>query len=181
MRAIQAVGLDLVEAHGYDGVTVEDIAAAAEVSPSSVYRYFETKEGIFLWDEGEAPLLDEVATDTSTMRPLEALKAAVHRLFDQRFDRDPSGMLRKLRLIYSVPVLEAAGRRQTDEFRHALGAILASAAGREIRDLRVQVAAAAAVGALTAAIEGWALANGRRPFREVVDEAFEVISNGLEP
>ncbi|HEY7594201.1 MAG TPA: helix-turn-helix domain-containing protein, partial [Actinophytocola sp.] len=40
MRTIQEQALDLFDARGFDAVTIEEIAAAAEVSPSSVYRYF---------------------------------------------------------------------------------------------------------------------------------------------
>src|SRR5664279_5481895 len=51
MRTIQESALDLFDARGFDAVTIEEIAAAAEVSPSSVYRYFGTKEGLLVADE----------------------------------------------------------------------------------------------------------------------------------
>ena len=51
MRTIQERALDLFDARGFDAVTIEEIAAAAEVSPSSVYRYFGTKEGLIVADE----------------------------------------------------------------------------------------------------------------------------------
>ena len=53
MRLVQEVALDLFDAHGYVDVTVERIAAASDISPSSVYRYFGTKEHIVLWDEND--------------------------------------------------------------------------------------------------------------------------------
>ena len=51
MRTIQECALDLFDERGFDAVTIEEIAAAAEVSPSSVYRYFGTKEGLIVADE----------------------------------------------------------------------------------------------------------------------------------
>src|SRR6187431_1014357 len=51
MRTIQERALDLFDERGFDAVTIEEIAAAAEVSPSSVYRYFGTKEGLIVADE----------------------------------------------------------------------------------------------------------------------------------
>src|SRR5690554_3659725 len=51
MQTIQERALDLFDEHGFEAVTIEAIAAAAEVSPSSVYRYFGTKEGLLVADE----------------------------------------------------------------------------------------------------------------------------------
>lgn len=180
MQAIQAAAIELVEARGYDAVSVEEIAMLAEVSPRSVYRHFETKEGVFLWDEGDLPLLEEVAARLAIVPPLEAVRLAVHELFDGRFDADRPGMLRRIRLIYSVPALEAAAQRQIDQFRRALASILASSTGSDAGELRIQVVAAAAIGALTVAIQTWAARNGERPFAELVDEGFQVLAGGLQ-
>lgn len=54
MRTIHERALDLFDERGFDAVTIEEIAAAAEVSPSSVYRYFGTKEGLIVADEFES-------------------------------------------------------------------------------------------------------------------------------
>jgi AcrR family transcriptional regulator len=179
MRATQAAALDLIEARGYLEVTIEDVAADAGVSASSVYRYFGTKEAIFLWDEADMPLLDDVAARLTELPPLEAIRSAIHQLVDGRFERDPEGMRRRLRLIYSTPALEAAARNQTEAFRQALAAILA-AEGGDLDRLQVRVKSAAAVGALTAAIEEWAATDGKRPFAEVVDQALDVLAGGIE-
>ncbi len=51
---------DLFDGRGFEKVSIEDIAAAAEVSPSSVYRYFGTKERIVLHDEVDLRFVDAV-------------------------------------------------------------------------------------------------------------------------
>lgn len=46
--AVETAGLALARRHGFDALTVEAIAAEAEVSQSTVFRYFESKESIIL-------------------------------------------------------------------------------------------------------------------------------------
>ena len=61
MRRAQAAALDLFEARGYDGTTVEQIADAAEVGAATIYRAFGTKERIILWDEYDPLLFEAIA------------------------------------------------------------------------------------------------------------------------
>jgi len=55
---IQDEAFRLVQQRGFDATTIEAIAEASDVSPSTVYRYFGTKEGVLLWDELEPPSWD---------------------------------------------------------------------------------------------------------------------------
>ena len=48
--AIQRAALRLIAEQGYSSTTCEQIAAAAEVSPATLFRYFSTKEDIVLQD-----------------------------------------------------------------------------------------------------------------------------------
>ena len=56
--AIQRQALRLFREQGYDATTVSQIANAAEVSESSFFRYFPTKEDLVRWDEFD-PLIVE--------------------------------------------------------------------------------------------------------------------------
>ncbi|HLU31132.1 MAG TPA: TetR family transcriptional regulator, partial [Acidimicrobiia bacterium] len=39
-RAIEAAALDLFEQRGFEGTTIDDIAAAAEIAPRTFFHYF---------------------------------------------------------------------------------------------------------------------------------------------
>jgi AcrR family transcriptional regulator len=77
-RLVQ-VALSLFEARGFDEVTVEEIAAAAMVSPRTFYRYFGTKEAVLYDDQDEAlHLLHEAITShPADEAPLAAIRAGV--------------------------------------------------------------------------------------------------------
>ena len=60
MRRIQEVALDRFDKRGFEDVTIEQIAEAAEVSPNSVYRWFGTKKQVVLRHEFEPEFFDLV-------------------------------------------------------------------------------------------------------------------------
>jgi AcrR family transcriptional regulator len=71
------VALALFEERGFDAVTAEEIARAADVSPRTLFRYFETKAGIVLGDFTvfNEHLVREIAS-SSVSQPLDTVLAA---------------------------------------------------------------------------------------------------------
>ena len=65
--AIREHALRLIRAQGYDATTVEQIAEAAEVSPSTFFRYFPTKEDVVLQDDMELLWMDVFLGQPSDM------------------------------------------------------------------------------------------------------------------
>ncbi len=78
-QAISAAALDLALAHGPGGVTVDDIAAAADVSPRTVFNYFGTKEEAILGVDPErrADVLARLADRPDGELPLVSLREAM--------------------------------------------------------------------------------------------------------
>lgn len=180
MDHIQDVALDLFDEHGFDGVTIERVAAAAEVSPSSVYRYFGTKEGIVLHDRHRAELT-ELEAPTTDDRPLvEAFRDAVMGyLAGQREDGD-IGDRRRLRYLMEVPSVQEAVTRRMLGGDSALAQYVARRLGRDTDDLEVQVTSGALNGALLGALRHWYVTGGSRPFGELLDETFEALRRGFD-
>jgi AcrR family transcriptional regulator len=73
-EAIAAAAMELFMAHGFDEVTVADVARAADVSEKTVFNYFPTKEDLVLHrgQERQAALIDAIRSrrpGTSLVRP----------------------------------------------------------------------------------------------------------------
>src|SRR5215469_1430834 len=75
--AIREHALRLFRAQGYAATTVEQIAAAAEVSQSTFFRYFPTKEDVVLRDDFDERMLEAFSRQPASLSPVAALRAAI--------------------------------------------------------------------------------------------------------
>ena len=165
---IQREGLRLIAERGYDATTCEQIAAAAEVSTATLFRYFPTKEDIVLQDG-----YDPVIAAAVVARPAqEAPLVAVRRGFDDALADVLRGDLEPVRqrtaLILSVPALRARAREQDASLVSHLRVALQARGGAADGDF--QVAASCCAAAVTVAVERWATRGG--DLAALVDEAF---------
>ena len=76
--------LRLFREQGYQRTTVEQIAAAAEVSPSTFFRYFPTKEDLVLQDDMDTRMVEAFERQPPGLTPIAALRGAIRR-FRSRF------------------------------------------------------------------------------------------------
>src|SRR3989475_1811626 len=96
-ESIQRTALRLFEKQGYEETTIEEIAAAAEISPSTFFNYFPTKEDVVLFDEYD-PMLFPILTDAP---PGETLRQSIHRVlqaFAVILEQDREDILERSRL-----------------------------------------------------------------------------------
>ena len=179
IRRIQEAALDLFDERGFENVTIEEIAEAADVSPSSVYRYLGTKEGIVLYDEFDFRLIDAVEAELAAHPPVEAVRRAVASVMAAFFGRDEALARRKLRYALENPHLHAATTQQVDQFAQLVADALARAAGRDANELEIQVIATTLVWALTTAARIWHGEGYARPLQPLLDDALAVVEHGL--
>src|ERR1700749_964198 len=78
--AIRQEALRLFREQGYQATTVEQIAAAAEVSPSTFFRYFPTKEDVVLQDDMDVRLLEALEQQPPGLAPIAAMRAAIRQV-----------------------------------------------------------------------------------------------------
>ena len=74
---IQRQALRLFHEQGYAETSVDQIAAAAEVSPSTFFRYFPTKDDVVLSDFMDERTMRLLVDAPAELEPLAALRHAV--------------------------------------------------------------------------------------------------------
>src|ERR1700730_15744148 len=79
--SIQEHALRLFHERGYEQTTVEQIADAAEVSPSTFFRYFPTKEDVVMYDALDPLLLEAFEAQPADLSPVGALRATMREVF----------------------------------------------------------------------------------------------------
>jgi AcrR family transcriptional regulator len=180
MRRIQDVAIEQFERDGFDDVTIEQIAAASDVSPSSVYRYFGTKERIVVWDPHDAAAVHLVGQDLPDLPPTEAIRTIIVGTLGEAFRTDADGIRRRLRLAFTHPSIEAVLHLQTTQLTPAVAALLAHQLDRESDDLDVQVLAYAFVGGLMGALRHWHDSGYTTPVEALIDRPLALLQRGLE-
>jgi AcrR family transcriptional regulator len=144
--AIQQHALRLFRQRGYDATTVEQIAEAAEVSPSTFFRYFPTKEDVVLYDVLDPPAVAAFRAQPAELSPIQALRGAMRQVFAELPAEELEVQQQRDRLIRSVPELRA---RMLDEFARSLdlfAEIVAERVGRRADELAVRTLAGAVIG-----------------------------------
>ena len=86
--AIRQHALRLFREQGYSATTVEQIAAAAEVSPATFFRYFPTKEDVVLQDDLDVVTLGALEAQPAGLGPIAAMRSATAAMLAQMSQAD---------------------------------------------------------------------------------------------
>lgn len=179
MRRVQAAALDLFDARGFDGVSIEEIAQAAEVGPATVYRNFGTKERIVLWDDYDPLLFDALARELAESPVLEALPRALTGTLSKTYTDDGPRILRRAKLMRATPSLQQVAAGEARELRAALAAVILKS--KRARDpFEAAVFGGAVATTLEAAIDHWLDSDGKLSLARCFGLAFKRLRALLE-
>ncbi|GEM45611.1 TetR/AcrR family transcriptional regulator [Deinococcus cellulosilyticus] len=132
--AIANAALKLFLEKGFDGVSIKDIADLADVSTTTVFKHFPSKEAL-LFDQDadqEAQLLSAVQNRPAGQSALQAL-CGFFVAHTQAIHQDPR-MEDFIQLVTRTPALMEYGRRMWTRHGAALARVLALDAGRPAGD-----------------------------------------------
>jgi AcrR family transcriptional regulator len=187
-RSLRRAALDLVTERGFAHVTVEDIAAAADVSPRTFFNYFPTKEAALFGAEPDriTALRERVARLAPGEPALTALRlvmvddAQAVAVELSELGGEPTEWLRRMKGAHTDPQLRAARAAQMAMVERAIAEGLADRLGTDPeRDPYPSLLAATAAGVFRASISFWAGSGGTVPLEHLIDQAFRALADGL--
>lgn len=179
--AIREHALRLFREQGYDATTVEQIAAAAEVSPSTFFRYFPTKEDVILRDDFDDRAFEAFDRQPASLPPITAFRAAMRETIATFTQAEWAEFQEMSAIGMSHPQVRA---RMVDEMSRMIETAvdaLAKRTGRSPADLAVRVYAGAMIGAIMAVMGPEAYAEGTVDAQAFgrIDDALAVLEQGL--
>ena len=187
-RSLRRIALDLIAERGFTHVTVEDIAAAADVSPRTFFNYFPSKEAALFGADPDriTALRERIVAEAPGESVLDALRTVM--VSDARtvaselteLGGDPADWLRRIKEARKDPHMRAAHAAQMAMVERAVTEALAERLGTDPElDPYPGLLAATAAGVLRASITFWAGTGGSVPLDQLVGLAFGALADGL--
>jgi AcrR family transcriptional regulator len=187
-RSIRRIAIDLIAERGFSHVTVEDIAAAAEVSPRTFFNYFASKEAVlFGTDPGRAEetrerLVHDLPGHSALMVLRVVLLDQVRKIADEfaELGGDPASWVTRMKAAQADPQLRAARAAHMSEVESGLASALAErlAADQET-DPYPLLLASVATAVLRATLTFWAATGGAVALDQLTDAAFQALADGF--
>jgi AcrR family transcriptional regulator len=170
---IQTEAMRLFLERGFDAVTLDDIAAAADVSRRSLFHYFESKEEIVFSTKAEFPrLVVEAIGRRPDDEPLiDMVEGAMIEMAQHHI---PQQTRNYARLIRDTPALRAGDQAKYEYVERLSANALAAKKGLPENDIACRVMAATAIGIIKLAVEAW-LAKGGPKLEVSIKAAFDAL------
>lgn len=182
-ETIARAGLQLFAERGYDQTTLADIAEAANVSPRTIFAYFENKEDILFCEEASVferlkRMLDDRPEGTTTVDAIREFLSSIEPL-------DESARLRK-QIVMATPALQVRLGARHAQIEPMLAASIAKDLGADPGDLRPMLVAASITAAFMSVSDRFSQAEAsaeplsHEQAMALLDEVVDFLRGGLE-
>ena len=176
-RRLATAARELAMAKGLEAVTVEDIAAAADVSPRTFFNYFANKEDAIVGvdpsalDDVRVQLIDRPPKES----PLQALRAVLAPSSEELAEVAYRWTMRT-QLVCRYPSLTPRHLAGLAKVETALSSALAERLGTDDDDPYPTLVVAAVVGALRATLTWWEANGHPLDLDSAVDRVFTTLA-----
>lgn len=178
---LQRIATRLFRERGYHDVTIEEIAAEAEVSHRTFYRYFGSKEDLVL---GSVADLLEALEAALAARPedesvMDSIRAATV-LLAEEFTGEAEDDRTRIDIVATTPELQQRSVERQPLMEAVLVPFVAERLGMDPDlDLAPRVVASATIAVSRAALDVWVAQGSTEPIVDYIDEALQLVDRGL--
>lgn len=174
---IADTAIDLFAEHGFDQVTVDQIAAAVGISARSFNRYFPTKEDAVM---GDTTAWGELVRDALAARPSdEPAWSSLHAALDALLavpGTDEDRQKRSMRVLISAPTLRARNLEKHLAWAEQLVPLVAERLDGHDATLRAEALVQAGLACLDVALLTWSQPHETRSPRTILGIAFATLN-----
>jgi AcrR family transcriptional regulator len=178
--AILRAAVDLFERRGFERTTVDEIAATAEVSTRTFFRYFPTKEAVmFPYHAAYVERFRRLLRESRGDSPLETVQRALARMTDE-YTAARGEHLRHQRIIGASPALVASSVAYDMEWESAIADAWATGRrGGAAARRRARLAAGIIMGAINAVMATWYDGGCREDLGRLGESALRLLERGI--
>src|SRR5918994_149802 len=143
---IQRQALRLFREQGYEATTVARIAEGSEVSESTFFRYFPTKEEVVLWDDLDPLIFEAFKARPPELGAIRVIRESIREVLARTTADEQAQLRERLELLLSVPPLRATLVDRIRGPMRLLTEAIAARAGKRPEDPAVRAGAGAVLG-----------------------------------
>jgi AcrR family transcriptional regulator len=152
---IQHEALALFRRQGYAATTVEQIVAAAEVSESTFFRYFPTKEAVVITDDFDPLVAAAFRAQPAELGVVPAMRRAFRAVAEMLGEAELADLRERSVMIFQVPELWAASLVQLTDTMQMMAELIAERVGRDSDEWEVRALAGAMIGVMISLMPRW--------------------------
>ncbi len=181
-RLISDKAFELFTDHGFGRTTVEQIAAAAEVGPSTLYRYFPTKETLVLEfvEDSLFGALEWFRTQPADADLPDALQAVIEKVLDQ-MESNPDRVRTVYDLAGQTPSLSAHLAEVIWRWRNELTVDLAARLAGDSAEFTAALAAGTTMNIIEIVVQTWVDNPNGTNVKDLAQEAMGLLRGGGIP
>jgi mycofactocin system transcriptional regulator len=177
---IAKVAIELFSEHGFDTVSVDDVARAAGISRRTLFRYYSSKNAI-PWGDFDTHLayLGQLLDETD---PAVSLRSALRQAllaFNTFDDSESAHHRQRMRVILEAAELQAYSMTMYAGWRDVVARFVARRSGAKVSDLAPQTTAWTMLGVALSAYEHW-LADESITLSTALAAAFDVVGPAFD-
>ncbi|MFJ9032156.1 TetR/AcrR family transcriptional regulator [Streptomyces sp. NPDC102274] len=177
--AIRRAAYGLIAEQGYEATTIEQIAEASEVSPSTVFRYFPTKEDIVLTDEYDPVMTSVLRARPTGEPPLESIRHLFDQTLQSMLTSEYDEAIQRTKLMVEVPAVRARMTEAMSVSAKLLRDVLAERTGRAPDDLELRIFVAVMLSVVREVTLYWGEHGNQDDLRVLVHRALDSVADGL--